>query len=460
MTGARSALAGRPRLPWIDGPPRWGQDRVLWARPSWLVAATVLSLAIPGGGGAVGSGTAHVSPGDVVSLVMVVLAGALWVRGCVGAGSCVRVPVVVALVFAGVVLGAALSAEFSPDPATSLVGWVRQAQIFVLVPLAVIVSLRDRLDVSIVVGSVVTLGVVEALVGVWQTATHNGASYAGQLIRAVGTFGALDVMAMSAVCGMALVMAVSLALTAPDGWRRAAFLGVAAVLAAGLACSLSRGSWIAAGIGVLVVLVRFDVKLAVRLGLCALALLTVVVGGLGIGAGTFGTRTRSILASVRDPDRSVGDRYSLWSTAGGMWRDHPVTGVGLKNFPAFRDAYAPPRLSGGSDTADSVTGFVREPLLSPHNQYLLVLSEQGMLGAAAFVLALGALQVGLWRRGEASDGHWLLSVGVATLILVNFLYSDVGGPTTVLVGIVLGLAARHTWPVASPDGTVRAEDAR
>lgn len=422
----------------------------LRVRPSWLVAATVLSVAIPWGDGAVGSGTTRVSPGDVASLLLVVLAGAFWVRD--RAAGRVRVPVAVALVFAGIVVAAALSTELSADPASSLVGWVRQTQIFVLVPPAVIVSLRVRRDVSIVVGSIVTLGVVEAGVGVWQTATRNGASYAGQMIRAVGTFGALDVMAMSIVCGIALVMAVPLALTAPDGWRRALFLGVTAVLVVGLVCSLSRGSWIAAGAGVLVVLMRFDAKLAFRLGLGAGALLTVVMGGFGVGAGMIGGRVRSILDSVHDPDRSVGDRYSLWRTAEGMWQDHPATGVGIKNFPAFRDAYAPLGLSGSSDTADSVTGFVREPLLSPHNQYLLALSEQGVLGAGAFVLALGALLIGLWRRGRAADAHWLLCVGVATSVCVNFLYSDVGGPTTVLVGIVLGLATRHTWPVASADG--------
>ncbi|MFC5180025.1 O-antigen ligase family protein [Actinomadura harenae] len=453
MTGTRSAPGGRRRLtrssspswqalPARDGEPHsWGS--AWWRRPSWLVAATVLSVAIPLGDDSVASGTTHASPGDAVSLVLVVIAGALWMRGRV------RVPVAVTLVIAGVVVAAALSTEFSPEPATSLVGWVRQTQVFVLVPLAVMVAVRDRRDVSVVVGSVVALGTVEALVGVWQTVTHDGASYAGKLIRAVGTFGALDVMAMATVCGMALVMAVSLALTARDGRRRALLLGVVAVLAAGLACSLSRGSWIAALAGLLVVLVRFDVKLAFRLGLCALALATVVVGGFGIGSGTIGTRTRSILDSVNDPDRSVGDRYALWGTAEGMWQDHPVTGVGIKNFPVFRDAYAPPRLSGASDTADSVTGFVREPLLSPHDQYLLMLSEQGLLGAGAFVLALGAVQVGLWRRSRAVDGHWLLCVGTTTSITVNFLYSDMGGPTTVLVGIVLGLAARHTWPVAS-----------
>lgn len=431
----------------------------MWTRPSWLVAVTVMAVAVPWERhDLTGAGT-HVSPGDLVSLVLIAVVGAQWVRERVDGRvrGRVRVPLAVTLVLAGLVVAAAVSTEFSPDPAASLVGWTRQTQVLVLVPAAVMVSLRDRRDVSIVVGSVVALGLGEAVLGIWQTLTRNGASYAGQLVRAVGTFGALDVMAMATVCGIALITAVALALTAEDGWWRAGLLVVAGVLAVAVVCSLSRGSWIAALAGVLVVLVRFDVKLALRLGLCALAAFTIVVGGLGIGSGTIGKRTQSIVESVHDPDRSVGDRYTLWSTAERMWQDHPATGVGIKNFAAFRDVYAPPRLSGASDTADSVNGFVREPLLSPHDQYLLMLSEEGILGAGAFLLALSALTVGLWRRGGSRDGHWLLCAGVAAAITVNFLYADMGGPTTVLMGIVLGVAARHTWPLGSADDVEGAE---
>ena len=46
---------------------------------------------------------------------------------------------------------------------------------------------------------------------------------------------------------------------------------------------------------------------------------------------------------------SVRDRYALWDAALGMWRDHPVTGVGPKNFTDYRDTYASVGLSSGSD---------------------------------------------------------------------------------------------------------------
>src|SRR5207244_12287288 len=91
-------------------------------------------------------------------------------------------------------------------------------------------------------------------------------------------------------------------------------------------------------------------------------------------------------------------RYGLWRAATGMWTDHPITGVGLKNFASFRDEYAPLSVSSGSDVADPVSGFQREPLLSPHNMYLLILSEQGLIGISAFAVPFAALGLAAVRR--------------------------------------------------------------
>ena len=102
-------------------------------------------------------------------------------------------------------------------------------------------------------------------------------------------------------------------------------------------------------------------------------------------------RVASITSSTSGPDQSVTDRYVLWKTAAAMWRDHPVAGVGLKEFPAYRDSFAPVNVSSGSDVEGPGLSFQREPLLSPHNMYLLVLSEQGVVGA----LAMGGLLFGL-----------------------------------------------------------------
>ena len=103
---------------------------------------------------------------------------------------------------------------------------------------------------------------------------------------------------------------------------------------------------------------------------------------------------------------------------------------------------------------------MREPLLSPHNMYLLVLSEQGLVGMLAFAFLLGSLAVAILRRRQLRrpgavappEHRFLALVAPAILVwtVVDFLYADVGGPPTVLMAVMLGLVVRHGL-IAAPD---------
>jgi O-antigen ligase len=129
-----------------------------------------------------------------------------------------------------------------------------------------------------------------------------------------------------------------------------------------------------------------------------------------------------------------------------MWREEPAAGVGLKGFPAHRDGHSSIGLSAGSDIAGAGSKFAKQPLLSPHNMYLLVLGEQGLIGLTAFagslaaVLVLGLRRLGGGPHGRAADCG-LAAVGLLLWQTVDFLYADIGGPSTVLTGVLLGLAA-------------------
>ncbi|MFF2039723.1 O-antigen ligase family protein [Kitasatospora sp. NPDC058170] len=414
----------------------------LAARPSLLAAATVLLVCVPTGEKDV-SAAVHITAADLASLALVALTAVDLLRGrlpAIDRGTCA--------LFGAIVLSAAVATIGSIDPATSLTGFVRLTQVFVLVPAGVLCALRDRTDQRLILGSFVAAALIQGVVGAHQYLTRTGASYTGQPIRAVGTFGALDIMAMSTVVSYGLLAALALALgeRGPGGDRRLrrAMYAAAAFLAFPLAVSFSRGSWIATGAAAAVLLLRADARLAVRSAVLGLAAVVVLVGGLGLGASGVTARIGSIGSVSAAPDQSVSDRYDLWGTAERIWQDHPVSGAGPKAFQQLRDSHAPLRLSSGSDAADATIGFQREPLLSPHNMYFLVLSEQGLIGIVAYAALFFGLFLGCLRHAPAGQG--LAALALLTWVLVDFLYADIGGTTTVLTSVVLGLAARTARP--------------
>lgn len=421
------------------------------------VVATVLLLCVPPGPEGPGGST----PADLASGVLVVWCVLALLRRrrstAAGPGRAVPSPLtpLAALVLGGPAVAFAVATVASHDPAASLPGFVRYLQLFVLVPGAVLLSLRDARDARLVSAAIVVLALAEGAVGVVQATTRTGASYMGQDIRAVGTFGALDVMGMATVVSYGLMIAFAFALAPPAGAHRQlrpCALVCAAVFVVPLALSYSRGAWIATVLACVLLLLLRGVRTAVAVLAALTAAGVVLVGGFGVGSAQLGERLHSITEVSDSPDQSVTDRYSLWSAAWDMWRQDPATGVGPKGFPAHRDAHAPLALSSGSDTAGAGVSFQREPLLSPHNMYLLVLSEQGLIGAVAFVGSWGVLLVcGLRRFGAARHGRTadcgLVAVGLLVWQVINFFYGDIGGPSTVLTALAAGLA---TWWALSP----------
>ncbi|WP_229701114.1 O-antigen ligase family protein [Streptomyces camponoticapitis] len=414
-----------------------------------VVALLAVPVAGPAGDGSAGSGTVA----DAASALLVVFCLVRVLRD--RSRPLTRTA---ALVLGLPVFGVCVAAITSYDPASSLPGVARYLQIFVLVPGALLLLIRHRRDFRLVAWSMVVLALVQGLVGVVQYLTGTGASYMGEDVRAVGTFGPTDVMGMATVVSYGLVAAVGLALGAgsepgPGGGRevprrqRAAALVCAALLFLPLVLSFSRGAWIATVVAVTLQLALAGLRRAARVALVGAALGVVLVGGLGIGSQMVSERLGSITEVTEAPDRSVTDRYTMWAAAAGMWRTDPVTGVGLKGFPAYRDSHSSVALSSGSDTAGAGKAFQRQPLLSPHNMYLLVLSEQGIVGllalagswVALLVLALRRLPGA--RRGHTGVDCALVAAGLLIWQLVDFGYADIGGPSTVLTAVVLGLAA-------------------
>ncbi|MEU6855054.1 O-antigen ligase family protein [Actinacidiphila alni] len=433
--------------------------RYAWLAPLLPALATVLLLAAPVGTGDV-STSGKVTPADAASAVMILTVAVRLLRHRAR-----PLTATAALLLGAPTVGFALSAMTSADPGAGLAGFLRYVQVFVLVPASLVLLLRDRRDFAVVAGAVVAVALIQGAVGVWQYATGTGASYMGEDIRAVGTFGPSDIMGMATVVAYGLVVATGCALVpaaagAPR-WLRPAALACAAALVVPLVVSFSRGTWIATAVACAAMIVLSGRRQALRVFGVLAASSVLLVGGLGVGSQMISERVASITQVKAAPDPSVTDRYTLWAAALGMWREHPATGVGLKRFPDERDGHASLALSSGSDTAGAGQRFTREPLLSPHNMYLLALSEQGLIGFTLLVggwaayLARGTDRLLRVRRspgprapGAAACG--LAAVGLLIWSCVDFLYADIGGPSTVLTAVLIGLAA---WWALTPAAT-------
>ncbi|WP_309062062.1 O-antigen ligase family protein [Streptomyces sp.] len=415
--------------------------------PVLPLVAVVALLALPPTGDGAG-------PADAVSALVVVYCAIRLLRER-------RRPLspAAAVVLGLPVVGLAVAAMGASSSAAGLTGLGRYLQVFVLVPATVLVLLRHRADFRVLAWSCVGLALWQGAVGVHQYVTRTGASYQGETIRAVGTFGAEDVMGMATTVSLGLVCAVGIALGRAPVRQRAAAAGCALALLLPLALSFSRGAWIATALTCAVQLALAGLRRALWTAAAVVAAGVVLVGGFGVGTAQLQERLDSITQVTDAPDQSVVDRYALWASATGMWREHPLTGVGLKGFPEHRDEHATLALSSGSDIEGAGETFRRQALLSPHSMYLLVLSEQGLIGLLGLAGSWLALLVCGLRRLLRARRHGrgldcgLVACGLLIWSLTDFVYGDIGGPSTVLTAVGLGLAA---WWALSDGGWARA----
>lgn len=425
VAGSVGSVAGSVEHPGQE-PPAW--RRVL--SPAGVVGLMVLLICVPVplGGGAF--------PADALAGVLLVVVGITALRDRL------RLSTTTAALLGATVLAASVVALTGTNAAESFEAWARYLQLFALVPLVVVLSIRDRAGAEVVAHAMVLSGVVQGVVSVVQVATGSGATYQGSNSRATGTFGGEDVIAASVIIGMAITVCVGLALSA-SGRRRVLYVGTAVALLLPMGLTLSRGSWLSTAFALVIVLLFAGWRVFVATAVVGVAAVVVLVGGLGVGSEQVGER----ITSIGQGDSSTDDRMALWQTAVDIWIDHPVDGVGLRQFPRYRDTYAPLELSSGSTVGQSGgdgSGLGQQELLSPHNQYLLVLSEQGLIGfvpfAALLLVSTFAAARESWTGPRAARGLGAAIVGLSFWQLFQFVYGDLGGATSLVTSVVIGLA--------------------
>jgi putative inorganic carbon (hco3(-)) transporter len=197
--------------------------------------------------------------------------------------------------------------------------------------------------------------------------------------------------------GEVLVVAVVLAATLAANRRWSPAARVTAFAAASLAAialflTLSRGALI--GLGAALLIAPFAVGRGRRAAALALATLAVLatVGWFAVIA------SPSSLQRVTHPAKAGGSgRETLWKVGWRMFEAHPVNGVGVGNYQVVSIHYL---LRPGITTHDQF--IVDTPAqFPPHNIYLNVLSELGIVGLTLFLAILGLTLSAALRAARA-----------------------------------------------------------
>lgn len=279
-----------------------------------------------------------------------------------------------AMIFIGIFYGA----TSWPHALGALAGWRR----ILLLPLAAAVfddEASKRLACKVflatcVVGALASFATLWGSFSIFHTERgipfHNyavqGLSFALAATVCVAALVRPDTFANDRLLGDRRIMAIALALLLADVVfilpGRSTYVSMIVMVAA-VVTFLIRGSWRAKAIA----------------GLCAL-----VCVGLLLGSSAH-VRDR-IVQTLHDTETvdeapeatSTGYRVVFWRTTVRMIHDHPILGVGTGG---FLDGYMP--------YVRGVPGWKGEGTGDPHNQFLKIFGEQGLIGLAAFFFFVG-----------------------------------------------------------------------
>jgi O-antigen ligase len=262
-----------------------------------------------------------------------------------------------------------------------------------LVPLAVTHALqprRGRLAVAVLLVS----AILAALFGLGRFAL-DGPAWPNRARGAVGhymTFGGQLLLFLSVAAGVALL----------GRGRRWRLGGLLLLLAGGLAlaATFTRSAWIG-----------LAVALAVLLGLARPRWLPALGVALAVAFLVAPASYRARAWSAFDPnDPGNLERTYMWRGGIAMFRDHPLTGVGISAMEPIYDRYKPPQAT--------------ERACHLHSVPIQLAATMGVVGLAAFVLLYGSLFVcaarGLRRSLAAGGVAAGLRAGV-TAALAGFL---------------------------------------
>jgi hypothetical protein len=175
--------------------------------------------------------------------------------------------------------------------------------------------------------------------------------------------------------------------------------------------------------------------------------IAVLVGGLVVGTALLPSylqlRSQSADGLVPGSILVATDEYRFraWGAAGAMWLDAPLTGQGYLAYKELAESFGDPLLG------------------SPHNEWLRIFAEEGVIVGLVGIAFLGATAIELARvRGWLGTG--MLAGFLGYVIAASFnnplLFVRVSAVAFGIVGVGLALAERARAPTAAANPVIDA----
>jgi O-antigen ligase len=304
----------------------------------------------------------------------------------------------------------------------------RKVQLFLTLNLGTLVAGmvvgRRRRDVELCLALMLLVAVVAALGTLSQILSGVRPTFEGRYGLSNVEY---DPIALGRLSAVGLLIA-AYAVLARTGRVRAVAMVVAPLIAIAVLASGGRGPILGllAGLAVLAALLaRGGAWKRLPLLLAAAVASALVVGQLVPGEAI--DRALSVIVGG-ETGRDSNGRSELWAAAWRVFVEHPGMGVGTGGFAAIEPAE-----------------------LYPHNLFLEVGVELGLLGLAALVaaLAIGIAAIGGAFRSATADDRALLGLVIAMLVaaLVNAMVSaDIAGNADVWLALGLGIGLSSALP--------------
>jgi O-antigen ligase len=197
--------------------------------------------------------------------------------------------------------------------------------------------------------------------------------------------------------GMAILILLFYPLTRNRKWQRALVIFLLPLFLAGLMASAARGPMVAVGIAVLIGVAKLLKEGTLRVA-TALILLFILVTGIGgaylvlrqtdLGKYTAKAGELEVLFTQGSSSGSAGKRVDFYRATLAALPNQPLIGTGIGSWSTFY--------------------FGNDQRNYPHNLFLEIAFEQGLVGLAAFLTLLTLVGVATYRMIRASRSHFLV----------------------------------------------------